>query len=100
MKQEDTQEGATSPLSADPPLPGPKATRRRKSPARKKKSSDWQFLLVLGLVVFGGGFLVARFILELPVWQSVLAAPVAFLALVVTLATWSWFTPAGRRRGR
>lgn len=90
--------------SGPPEEPGassasPATTRPRKGRTRKKKrtSSDWQFLLVVGLVVIGGGFLVARFILELPVWQSLLVAPVAFLALVFTLVTWSWFTPAGRR---
>jgi len=82
-----------------PAVPEPKRVRKGQGVSRKRKksSSDRQFLLVLGLVVFGGGVLVARFVLELPVWQSLLVAPVAFLALVLALATWSWFTPAGRR---
>jgi len=93
---------SAEPLEPEAPVEEPvpaTPARGRKKAARKrgKGTSDAQFLAIVGAVVMGGGFLVARFILEMPVWQSLLVAPIAFLALVLTLVTWSWFTPAGRR---
>ena len=93
------REASSTPEPVEPASSRSKPIRKKDGSARRRKqsSSDRQFLLVVGLVVFGGGFLVARFLLELPVWQSILVAPIAFLAVVLALVTWSWFTPAGRR---
>jgi hypothetical protein len=62
-----------------------------KSQSRVRKSwKSWQVITIACIIVMGLGFLLARFVCELGIVESIVAAPLCVVALLIALLTLRW----------
>jgi hypothetical protein len=62
-----------------------------KSQSHKRKPwKSWQVITIACVIVMGVGFLLARFVCELGIVESIVAAPLCVVVLLIVLLTLKW----------